>query len=879
MAKTKEEILKILEKNYKETQVQELSVYDKVIEQHTAFTKDAKELDKERTAEFKKIDKDEKAEIERVKAQIADIEQKHQAHLADVETRKEAAQQLYTKELTESAQNEQGLLDGKQKEIDAINKSFDKALKELDKQLKLDLDASNKQILASQEKGAKDQASFEVKISDLKAKYEAKVVTLQEKQQHKLEKLLEVHAKKVESIQAAIVSEKESADKKAVLKQAVYEEELEEINEKITFEKDEFEQKFASIKDSAEKRIAVREKHLQRAISDNDQRSAKQHKKDIAKFKKEIEHDLAVLQKNYDQQSQVSAAYPIKFKKDYLEECANREREFVDFSQQKQLELDNLKIQLTFDQENTKLEYQKLLAEELDKFNNDYAQIREKQETVKSQQIQDEEQEKHTQELFQIEWDRATKTEQENHKDDLETKAKEQRVIQLHKVAEDDLAQNTLSDTLARLESEVEVAEVTLAHDKTEAKLKKQIKLHTFQDKRHQAHKNEFLAYQQQLAPLFNNRAKEILAYDELEINNRLALKLAFYNEEQKTLDKDYELLTAKVDTMYTEEATFFEAQIEDIAGSQKVELDAFVEEHEAKAVELKAKFESIDNRKDRKVAENEYNDFTRHYKEQRAQKEQQLQQSVGVYLNALNDAKDRKEKALRDLADLYNAGTARVNRFIDQVKADAQAELDNSQKHVNETGENINQFNLSAASRNQQQTDANNLYLQTQIQTENDKIKNANSILENSRELLHENLNAEIQKLSTARQQLLDKKADEVHAQEANLEAFKNQIEAAIEAIKVDANNRVSAQNSAFAQTSSNITTALNQELGQIRTALANQVSDFNQTLSTISKNIQTAKNLLESEQKRVKKEFDDRLKQEFTRILDDLQTKTKAI
>ena len=181
-----------------------------------------------------------------------------------------------------------------------------------------------------------------------------------------------------------------------------------------------------------------------------------------------------------------------------------------------------------FDIDTTKLEYAKLVAEDLDQFNNDYAQIREKQETVKSQQVLDEEKETHAQALFQLEYDRATKTEQENHKEHLETKAKEQRVIQLEKVAEDDLAQNTLSDSLTRLESEVEVAAVTLTHDQTIENLTLQIELHTLQDKRHQTHKEEFLAYQQQVHPLFLHRAQQVLAYDELEINNRLNLKLAF---------------------------------------------------------------------------------------------------------------------------------------------------------------------------------------------------------------------------------------------------------------------------------------------------------------------------------------------------------------
>ena len=170
MAKTKEEILKILEKNYKPTQVQELTVYDKVAEQHSEFNKDVKDLDKSRTAELKKIDKEEKDVKAASLITLAASSEKHQKHLAEVEKKKTSANQLLTKQLEASAQKELALLEGKQIEIAAIKKSFEKALKQLDKQLKSDLDASAKQIAAYVEKGEKDQAAFEMKINDLMAK-------------------------------------------------------------------------------------------------------------------------------------------------------------------------------------------------------------------------------------------------------------------------------------------------------------------------------------------------------------------------------------------------------------------------------------------------------------------------------------------------------------------------------------------------------------------------------------------------------------------------------------------------------------------------------------------------------------------------------------
>ena len=51
-------------------------------------------------------------------------------------------------------------------------------------------------------------------------------------------------------------------------------------------------------------------------------------------------------------------------------------------------------------------------------------------------------------------------------------------------------------------------------------------------------------------------------------------------------------LLTKKVEAIYQEEAQFFDAKVSEIAGSQKEELQVYIEAQEMKAVELQAKFE-----------------------------------------------------------------------------------------------------------------------------------------------------------------------------------------------------------------------------------------------------------------------------------------------
>ena len=219
--------------------------------------------------------------------------------------------------------------------------------------------------------------------------------------------MTEASDKQVLKFQEAISEEKDKYAKKLAQLLPIYEEELSEIDENIEAKKFEYDTKHESIRTSADQRIAVREKHLHRAMDDNDQRSVKQHKKDIEKFRKEADRDLVLLRKSHKSDEEQSAIYRKNFMKENLEKLAEIEKEHNSVLELKQKDIEDTKVTLAYNVENTNLEYEKLQAEALDAFNQAFAEVRNKQEEVMKQKEIDLDKEEDTQKKLLIEFEKT----------------------------------------------------------------------------------------------------------------------------------------------------------------------------------------------------------------------------------------------------------------------------------------------------------------------------------------------------------------------------------------------------------------------------------------------------------------------------------------
>lgn len=876
MAKTKEEITNITTKNYFDVQKQELESVDAQKTHHSAFSKEARASLKEYNDVLKDIDKDETKQTKEFAQQEENINKHHQDRTQTVEQNKVDAKKV----LDDQLKDHQKQLDKQVKELDKaiekIQSAHEKTLLRLEESLQKDIEKSNKNITEIQEKGVKDDDSFSKKLVDLESKYNDKVESLNSKEQEKKDKLKESTSQKIASIEERIQTEEEKHIKAVATKQALYEEELEEIDEKIAFEKSEFEAKHKSIKESVEKRIAVREKHLQRALNDNDKRSAKQHKKDIAKFQKEADKDLVVLERNFNNKEKESSSYRKQFIQDYYESIAAFNEDYETAKEEKKLAIEFEQAALHNALAKTTFDYNEKRAKELHDYNDSFASIKEKQETATMQRNLAIEQEKHNQVIFAIETEKAVETANKELEDALETKAKERRVFVLEKQKDDDIANNSYSEALVRLSTEQEIADLECKRDLVVLSHTSNIASHKFQDKRHSAIKHEFASYQQHIGPLFLNRTRDIEAYEVVEINNRLKLKLAYYQAMKADLDKDYKTLQEKVHETHDQEAVYLESKIKELSGDKSDALESFIQEGEEKLRELKQSFEALTefkDRKERKTKEQLYEQEAKVFNDEKIRLETELKEQVGAYQTLFEDVKRRKEIALQDVQEAYEKSCQLFEDTINQYQQRANDEIAAANNLVSKTGEIFQQFNLQTASRTQQQADAHAAYLSNQVGQEESAIKIANQTFDRNKDLLNTEMQQEVSRIAQERQGILSTYKSDIDQETANLDQFKAGIRADIDHIATQTSDKTAAQNSTFSTIKSDLQTALNETLGAIKATLQTQIDDFEQTTQTIEKDRTTEQQEFDTNKKQLQKNSAERLKEVVRQIKATLQ------
>ena len=882
MAKTKEEVLKILESNYIAVQNKELNVYDNAQSLRKTFNNDVKKLD----GLYKESEKDNNQQDKTItsnhKTVVKGINSKHKEHLEDVEKRSVTGKNTLENALVEANNKQQAAITDNTAITEVINKENKTLVAAVLKQYKSDIAKSEKVIATINEKAVKDNKSFEQKVSDLKSKHESVIVDLNDKEKSKIAKITENSNKTVQSLQEGIEKQRTAYEDNLATLKPIYEEELAEIDENLADAKSEYETKHESIRSSADQRIAVREKHLHRAMDEKDSRSIKAHKKDIEKFRKEADKDLVVLRKKFNQDNAVALDYRKNFIKENFEKLAVLEKDFSKLREGKQLEIDQAVITLSNDVKNTELEYEKLRAEELNKYNKLHEETNEKQIEFERESQINLEKEDNTQKVLKINLDKDNAQNEQKHKTNLEKQAKELRDIDLIKNKEDALANDVFNVLTVKLDNEIAVANIELAKDLNVDHIDENIEHHAIQDQRHAFMKDDFSNYQKSLEPLYIKRSEELCAYEELEIANRHNLKVNLLEKQRVEVKTDFETLTEKITTVLTKEVKFFNQQIEKIAGPEKLEFEEYVNDKEAQIEVLNQKLNSLDPRKDkraRKQAQDELDTFKEQFISEKAQKEVKLDQSISILKQAVKDATNRKDIALEEAKQLFELENSGISNAIELINNTKEQELTNAKLRKDETTQRIQDFLNKATSRNQMNSDENQTYLENTIDEENGIKNQTISDFEANREKLNNNLSEALSNLDSVKNEMLEKASNDLKQQEQELESFISNSESNISSLDAKANNDVDNQSSTFKLNVQNINTAFDNKVKSVQEELADLVGKYNTHLSDISTRLNEESAKFESEKKRVVKEYDLRIKEDIQKIDGKLKTDISSI
>lgn len=861
MAKTNEEITKVLEKNYKAVQVAELHVYDKNVKLNKQYKKEVKELDSKLKKDLKLITQEIGNLSGGFRKQEVDITKVESNLQGKLDKKIEVIKSTYETTIIEIAKLAEAEVARLNDAIIVIKKEHTLLVTNVTKEYNKSEEASQKVLVDINVKGEKDERIFASKIEDLKTKHELKVEELKSKETIKMQKLTEASNKQTLKLQDTIESIKEKHIKKLSQLELVYEEELAEIDENIDLKNDEFAIKLESTRTSADQRIAVREKHLQRSIDDHDQRSAKQHRKDIEKFRKEAERDLALLTKTHTSDKELSVIYRKNFIIENLEKLSKIEKENANTLELKQKDAKFVSITLAFDVKNTTFEYEKLLAEALVSYHKAYTEVINKKEEVLKQKELDLSQEADNQKKLLITFDTMNLVHADTQRESLEQVEKDLHVESINKTKSEVEAKDILDTELVTLTKEKQLTKFELNKD-LELILKQEIiEGRNLEHKKLATNKEEFLAYQSLLEPLYNERVNEIFAYEEQEIMNRYQLKITFLEKQIDTLSKHYNIVIEKFNNVLVVERAPFDEMINSIAGTQKSQLESFQNEHEEKVTTLKDKIAPLTERRDRKTRklyEDELHQLIIEFSKSQQRKEKQIQQLVGMYEQALTAAIARNVKALSEAEYFYNSEDLCLKDSIALLKKNKTSELEDAKLRFDRSEENLHDFATKSASRNTSNTEDNLSYydqkvlkVQTdvkQIESDFEQLRDATNL--KSSELLDDYLNQKSIVISSLQ---VDQNREEI-----NFEALKKEIAAS----KTKHNNEAESNTREETNSTNNNAGIIKKKHTAIiqvnNDNLCKLTNEYNSRLSEIGKKVATSSDNLEEEKKVLQKNFD---------------------
>ncbi|AIO18572.1 hypothetical protein KQ51_00692 [Candidatus Izimaplasma bacterium HR1] len=876
MSKTKEEVQKLLEKNYQAVQVAELGVYDKNVEVNKVFTKSIKDLGANLKTELEELQDEQKTVKTDFVKKVSDINATTKEKNAKIEANKTKVNKTYEsaiKSIEDSFQKELARLN---EEIAQLSLDNDTLINEVLENYTKDVEASTKAITSINEKGEKDQAILTKKIEDIKVKQDAKVSELSRKEQDKISKLEEASNKEVSKQEEILAEERQKIDTKLAQLKPVYEEELEEIEENIQEKNDEFNAKKESIRSSADQRIVVREKHLQRALKDNDNRSAKQHKKDIEKFRKEAERDLVLLSKTYKTDSEQATVYRLNFVKDNLEKLADYERDFADYEHEKQKDIDVLKAVLVNNIDNTKLDFEKQIAEETDNYNKSFNDVREKQEEAIKDQELEVELEEAKQIKLEIEFNKDNKFNEQKHNENNEVKEKDLRDVSIIKEKDEMISKDTLDVDLSTLNNEQGILNYEQARDLEVFKLQEKIENHKAENQRLNANKNEFYTYQSALEPLFKTRASEMFKFEEQELTNRYQIKLGYLEKQLVLVEQDYEVIKGKINAVLEVERAPFEKIINSIAGDLKTELEQLEETFNLEVQELNDKIAPLTERKDRRERtelEDKLTSVKENFEFDRKRKEAHINEETKVYQKALDYAVNRNQTALVEAEELFVNEKENISKAIDMLNSNKIVELDDAKYRHQSTESAVQDFNTKAASRNTLNTEENQAYLDAEIAYEQHIVNEENSRFEQLKEATNNSYNKTLKSLEEEKETALNEATNKLSEQESNLESFKQNVENSKHDIQKEADKLLEEESHKTSKNNQAINQKHHEKQNELEDNLKKQESEFKHDLNELSKKISQENDKLEATEKHIIKEADHKLKESIQVINKKLQ------
>ncbi len=734
MVQKNEMLEKTINKNYGVVQKKENELAESIIKMTKDFSTNTNNYNKTLKQELKiHIGLDSEIKKKYV-TKLKEINSNDVSHLKDIESRIKDFQLVHQKELKES-------LDKLNKENAKLNNNTELLKKEHEKQI-FDIDTKHNNDIENSENeknqinvnADKDINNLQSNLKETQDKYETLVVSFNEKRDAKLEKLKVTSAKKIEKHTADIEKEQLKTDKNIIDLKPPFEEKLAEIEKKLAVEKEKYQKKEAAIKSTLESKVARHEKFMNKSMKDNDQRAVKQHKKEISVLEKNAERELRLFAKEHGDRYNILNNMKKEIITKNLNKIASFENDFVNFKENRLYQIEQCKVTLTNDLEVTTLKTKQQLEDELNKYNEYFADNDRKQVEVIKQKEMDIEKQVDIQANLKIAYDKVNQINEVKHQESLSLIDKQLKNAEITKSSEEVSSKLVLDVALTKIENERLVAEKELIQSIRINEENELIEYHDVDFNKQASINNEYLSHQKEYTGLCKERADSIFEYEEIELNNRYNLKEEFLKKQKAILSGNYDAIVNKINQVYESEKSFFDLEINKLAQNALEELAKFEEMSKKEIKIIVDKRNALDPRaykKEIKSLDREISDKKENLELEIKKRNAAINSKTALFNTGIKQATSRQQTALNEVKVLENYGQSRFDVSIQLIEKARNEELANIKERLSQIANDSKNFFAQATDRNRLMTQENTEYQKKRIQKEEIIIKDTKTTFE----------------------------------------------------------------------------------------------------------------------------------------------------
>jgi len=621
---------------------------------------------------------------------------------------------------------------------------------------------------------------------------------------------------------------------------------------------------------------------MNKSMKDNDQRAVKQHKKEIIVLEKNADRELKILAKEHNDKYSVLNNNKRVLITTNKNKVAVFESDLVKFKEEKLYQIELCKATLSDDLENTTLATKQQLEDELNKYNEYFANNERKQAEITKQKETDIEKQVDTQVNLKTMFDKTNQINDVKYHEAQSVKENEYKITEINKASEEVLSKLVLDVEKVKLKNEETVSEKELIQSTKTLEENELIEYLNNDYNKQSSVNKEYLSYQNELSSLLINRANLITEYEDLELNNRFSLKVAFLEEQQAALAKDYEAIVNKINSVFESEKAVFDLEINKFAKQALEDLATFELEGNEKIktmVDKRNAFNPRAYKKEIKILDREIMDKKAEHQRELDKRNAAIDNKTSLFKSGLVGATARKDLALKEIEALNNNEQTRLENAIELITRERSDELNNIKDRLASTVADANDFYAQAEERNKTVIEENTSYKDSRVEKEEVMIKEIKNLFEQDKHVLTTELEQALvglEKLKNERnEETKNQKLKEEESLESKVGDYDNQI---AKHNKIAENSDID-QKDIYRTNTGRIDLKFNNNLTSILNELRVKEENYNTKTSEIDRAINNEQKAFDTAKKQIQRDYEAALSKGLSIINQKLQQDLKNI